>query len=96
MTDKIPSGTSASPSSAVSPKAEMVLCLSLRLSELRRGADVFRFLRDFLNMVLVKLSQHTNSLRFYGPLYLNGKFSGQGTVMYQKATLQHVTIIFSD
>ena len=54
MTDKIPSGTSASPSSAVSPKAEMVRCLSLRLSELRNGADVFRLLRDFLNMIVAK------------------------------------------
>jgi hypothetical protein len=54
LTDKIPSGTSASPSSAVSPKVETILCLSLRLSELRKGADVFRSLRDFLNMVVAK------------------------------------------
>ena len=52
--DKIPSGTSVSPSSAVSPKSETILCLSLRLSELRKGADVFKLLRDFLNMVVGK------------------------------------------
>lgn len=56
LTDRIPSGTRASPSSEVSSKAETALCLSLRLSELRNGADVLRLLRGFLNIVCYKWS----------------------------------------
>lgn len=51
FTDKMPSGTRISASSDEILKEDATRCLSFRLSELRNGAEVFRSLRGFLNMV---------------------------------------------
>ena len=50
----MPSGTRRSPSSSDSWYVSTTRCLSLRRSELRRGADVFVPLSGFLNIGMAR------------------------------------------
>lgn len=52
LIDKMPSGTSKSPSSGDTPYVAIMRSLSFRLSELRRGAEVLIPFKGFLNMIL--------------------------------------------
>lgn len=76
FTDKIPSGTSKSPSSVEIPKVVTTFCFSFRLSELRRGADVLSPLNGFLNIEVVvdrcKLAE-TNEIQIRSVAVLCGR-----------------------